>query len=124
MRYGLISDIHANLHALDTALAALRREGVDGFLCMGDLVGYGPFPNECVERVAELGARCVAAQSQPGHWHTGSPVVCRRSWPGLTRMRSKMGEFSFMDRSLCGLRHLRRKLCGDDYFFRRRNDRS
>jgi len=60
MRYGLISDIHANLHALDTAIAALKREGVDGFLCMGDLVGYGPFPNECVERVAELGARCVA----------------------------------------------------------------
>lgn len=60
MRLGLISDIHANLHALDTALAALKREGVDGFLCMGDLVGYGPYPNECVERVAELGAPCVA----------------------------------------------------------------
>ena len=60
MRYGLISDIHANLHALETAIAALRREGVDGFLCMGDLVGYGPFPNECVERVAELSAQCVA----------------------------------------------------------------
>lgn len=60
MRYGLISDIHANLHALETAITTLKREGVDGFLCMGDLVGYGPFPNECVERVAELGAQCVA----------------------------------------------------------------
>jgi putative phosphoesterase len=60
MRYGLISDIHANLHALDSALIALKREGVDGYLCAGDLVGYGPFPNECVERVAELDAICVA----------------------------------------------------------------
>jgi predicted phosphodiesterase len=60
MRYGLISDIHANLHALEAALTALQREEVDGYLCLGDLVGYGPFPNECVARVAELGAQCVA----------------------------------------------------------------
>ncbi|MCC2672270.1 MAG: metallophosphoesterase [Armatimonadetes bacterium] len=60
MRYGLISDIHANLHALDAVLHALHAEGVDAYLCAGDLVGYGPFPNECVDRLAELGATCVA----------------------------------------------------------------
>ncbi|MFN3649547.1 MAG: metallophosphoesterase family protein [Armatimonadota bacterium] len=60
MRYGILSDIHANLPALEAAVEALRREGVDRFLCTGDLVGYGPHPNECVERVAELGAACVA----------------------------------------------------------------
>ena len=37
-----------------------QRVGVDGYLVAGDLVGYGPYPNECVERVAELGAVCVA----------------------------------------------------------------
>lgn len=60
MRYALLSDIHANLHALDAVLAAARRDGVDGYLCSGDLVGYGVYPNECVERVDSLGAGCVA----------------------------------------------------------------
>ena len=54
MRYGVISDVHANLHALEAVLEALEREGVDQFICAGDLVGYGPRPNECVERIASL----------------------------------------------------------------------
>lgn len=60
MRYGVISDVHGNLHALQAALAVLSRTRVDEYLCAGDLVGYGPLPNECVARVAEIGARCVA----------------------------------------------------------------
>jgi putative phosphoesterase len=60
VRYGVLSDIHANLQALKAALQALEHEGVDAYLCGGDLVGYGPHPNECVEVVAELDALCVA----------------------------------------------------------------
>lgn len=60
MRLGIIADIHANWHALETALATLQREGVDAYLCAGDLVGYGPLPNECARRVRDLGAPCVA----------------------------------------------------------------
>lgn len=60
MRYGVISDIHANLHALDATLAMLDEHGVDRYLCLGDLVGYGPLPNECVERVAAYQPVCVA----------------------------------------------------------------
>ena len=60
VRYGVISDIHGNLPALEAALAALRRSGVDAYACAGDLVGYGPQPNECVEAVRELGAATVA----------------------------------------------------------------
>src|SRR5437763_6945678 len=55
MRYGVISDVHANVHALEAVLRVLRREGVERILCAGDLVGYGPHPNECVERIAALG---------------------------------------------------------------------
>ena len=54
MRWGVMSDVHANVHARDAVLAALRREGVDGIICAGDLVGYGPHPNECVTRIASL----------------------------------------------------------------------
>jgi diadenosine tetraphosphatase ApaH/serine/threonine PP2A family protein phosphatase len=48
VRIGLISDVHANLYALRAAVARLRAEGVDAWVCAGDLVGYGPHPNECV----------------------------------------------------------------------------
>ncbi|MDP9293366.1 MAG: metallophosphoesterase family protein [Actinomycetota bacterium] len=64
MRYGVISDIHANLHALDSALAFLATQGVDGYLCAGDLVGYGPLPNETVRRVLGLPGRCVAGNHE------------------------------------------------------------
>lgn len=60
MRYGVISDVHGNLHALLAAIDILERARVERYLCLGDLVGYGAFPNECVRRVAELGAVCVA----------------------------------------------------------------
>ena len=52
MTYGLISDIHANLEALEAVLTELR--GVDVFLCMGDIVGYGADPGPCLERVRGL----------------------------------------------------------------------
>src|SRR4051794_12052737 len=59
MRYGVISDVHSNLHALEAVLGALERERVDQIICAGDLVGYGPRPNECVERIASLEAPAV-----------------------------------------------------------------
>jgi predicted phosphodiesterase len=60
MRYGVIADVHANLHALEAVLDRLTTEQVDAYLCAGDLVGYGPFPDECVQRVLDLPGVCVA----------------------------------------------------------------
>jgi predicted phosphodiesterase len=60
MRYGVIADVHANLPALEAVLAALGELGVDAYACAGDLVGYGPQPNECVDAIRRLGATCVA----------------------------------------------------------------
>lgn len=59
MRYGVIADVHGNLHALDAAVAFLAGQNVDAYLCAGDLVGYGPLPNECVRRVLALDGICV-----------------------------------------------------------------
>lgn len=61
MRLAVLADIHGNLPALDAVLEVTRRAGVDGYLVAGDLVGYGPFPNECVETVATLDECCVVA---------------------------------------------------------------
>ncbi len=60
MRYAVLADVHANLHALRAAVQFLERERIDAYVVAGDLVGYGPMPDECVEAVADLGATCVA----------------------------------------------------------------
>ena len=60
MRVAVISDIHANLHALEAVLAAIDADGVDELWCLGDLVGYGPRPNECVALVRERTSICLA----------------------------------------------------------------
>lgn len=52
MKILIISDIHANFTALEAVLADAGK--VDAVWCLGDLVGYGPDPNECVERIAQL----------------------------------------------------------------------
>lgn len=52
MRTLIISDIHANLTALETILAHAGK--IDSVWCLGDLVGYGPDPNECIKKVSEL----------------------------------------------------------------------
>ncbi len=51
MRLGILSDIHANYQALSAALEVLRRERCDELYCLGDVVGYGGSPNECVDVV-------------------------------------------------------------------------
>ena len=55
MRYLILSDIHANLTALDAALTAANGRW-ESAACLGDLVGYGPQPNEVIERIRSLGA--------------------------------------------------------------------
>ena len=59
MRIAVISDTHANLHALQAVLAAIAAEDVEEIWCLGDLVGYGPRPNECVALVREHASVCL-----------------------------------------------------------------
>ena len=54
MRYGVISDIHSNLEAFESTLSRLGKEGVDGYIFCGDLIGYGPDPEACVQRYVQL----------------------------------------------------------------------
>jgi predicted phosphodiesterase len=50
-RYAIISDIHGNLHALQAVLSRLEEFDVDQVVCLGDIVGYGPFPERCLDLV-------------------------------------------------------------------------
>lgn len=54
MRLGIISDIHANLHALQAVWEDLQAHSPDTVYCLGDLVGYGAHPNEVIEFIRQL----------------------------------------------------------------------
>jgi predicted phosphodiesterase len=53
VRIAVISDVHANLYALEAVLGEIDREPPDALWCLGDTVGYGPRPNECCDLVRE-----------------------------------------------------------------------
>jgi diadenosine tetraphosphatase ApaH/serine/threonine PP2A family protein phosphatase len=60
LRYAVLADVHANLHALEAVLAATAPLAVDHTIVAGDLVGYGPQPNECCTAVASRADLCLA----------------------------------------------------------------
>jgi diadenosine tetraphosphatase ApaH/serine/threonine PP2A family protein phosphatase len=59
MRVAVVSDIHANLVALEAVLAAIDDDAPDELWCLGDLVGYGPRPNECTKLMQERARICL-----------------------------------------------------------------
>ena len=65
-RIALISDIHGNLSALQRSIEVLKNESPDFWVCLGDLVGYGPFFNECIEIVRKLNAITVKGNHDSG----------------------------------------------------------
>jgi predicted phosphodiesterase len=65
MRYLILSDIHSNLTALDTVLAASEGRW-EKAVCLGDIVGYGPDPNEVVERIRSLDAVVIRGNHDKG----------------------------------------------------------
>ncbi|MDP2662244.1 MAG: metallophosphoesterase family protein [Dehalococcoidia bacterium] len=61
MRYAILSDIHSNLVAFQAVLEHLETVGpFDQIWCLGDVVGYGPAPNECIELLRSFGHVCIA----------------------------------------------------------------
>lgn len=113
MRIGILTDIHANMEALEACLAALDARGYDYLACLGDVVGYGAQPNECCavirERadVAILGNhdaavcgrmdysfyRLVARQALD--WHARQLHPEHRAWLSSLPYQFRLGEVLF-----------------------------
>jgi len=78
----LISDIHSNLAALTAVFADIDKRGVKDILCLGDIVGYGPQPRECVDLVIERGIPTImgnhdhAVLYEPTNFNTGAERAC------------------------------------------------
>ena len=75
MRIAIVSDIHANLAAFEAVIAHARAQGYDSMICLGDVVGYGPDPLECVDLVRStcawslLGNHDFAALYEPTNFN-------------------------------------------------------
>ncbi len=59
MRYGIFSDVHSNLEALQAVAAAYKKESIDTYLCAGDVIGYAANPKECIEMAGSLARTTV-----------------------------------------------------------------
>ena len=51
--FAILSDIHSNLEALTTVLADIKKRGIKTIYCLGDVIGYGPNPQECLDLIIE-----------------------------------------------------------------------
>ena len=78
MRRALISDIHGNLEALEVVLGDIKSQGITDIFCLGDIIGYGPNPRECIDLVMEhckvtlLGNHDQGAMFDPDGFNIGA----------------------------------------------------
>jgi diadenosine tetraphosphatase ApaH/serine/threonine PP2A family protein phosphatase len=77
MRYAILGDIHANMHALEAVLEDARSFGCTEFHFLGDVVGYGAFPAECVDVVQNLPGSCVLGNHDEA-------AACEKSLEGFS----------------------------------------
>jgi len=66
LKYAFIADIHGNYEALKAVVSALKYDRPDVKACLGDIVGYGPEPRQCIAAVHEEGFFCLAGNHDHG----------------------------------------------------------
>lgn len=66
MKRALISDIHGNIEALTAVVADIQSQDISEVFCLGDVIGYGPNPCECIDKVMELTKMCILGNHDQG----------------------------------------------------------
>ncbi len=118
MRQALISDIHGNLEALQAVLADIATQNVQDIVCLGDVVGYGPNPNECLDLVGRkasltiLGNHDQAALFDPDGFN---PVALRAIY--WTRDQLDSGSTQAVNRRWDFLSELPRLHSKDEFLY-------
>jgi len=80
--FAIVSDIHANLEAFTVVLEEIQRRGIEHIVCLGDIVGYGPNPMECLDLVASrcraslMGNHDFAVLYEPFNFNSGAEAAC------------------------------------------------
>lgn len=97
----IISDIHGNLEALETVLADIKSKGISEIYCLGDVVGYGPNPCECIDRVKDctvclLGNHDQGALFDPDGFNAGAERAIHWTRDRLERGRGSEERWEFL----------------------------
>jgi diadenosine tetraphosphatase ApaH/serine/threonine PP2A family protein phosphatase len=118
MRCAILGDIHANIHALEAVVADARAYGCTEFQLLGDVVGYGAFPSECVELARSLTRICVLGNHDQAaaaeitladfsetasvslEWTRGKLSADQRSWLGALMPRRQVRGTTLVHASL------------------------
>lgn len=118
VKRAVLSDIHGNLEALEAVLADARAQGAEKFYCLGDIVGYGPNPRECVDRLLQFDL-CILGNHDQGALYdpegfssgaeraifwtreqletvNGDPAQAARRWEFLSQLSRTRRDGSFM----------------------------
>lgn len=121
MRIAIISDLHSNREALESVFAHIRQQEIEKLYCLGDVVGYGPDPEFCVDLVRGHAEICLmgnhdealfrgAADFNPHargaieytqrimrpHWYSGSEKRARWKWLEELPLTHQEGRFLFV----------------------------
>jgi len=86
MRIAIFSDIHGNRHALGAVLADIDSEAPDRVYCLGDLVGYGAFPNEVIERIRDRAIPTIMGNYDDGVGFDKDECGCAYTDPEMKRL--------------------------------------
>ncbi len=118
MRCAILGDIHANIHAFEAVVADARSYGCTEFQLLGDVVGYGAFPSECVELARSLTRICVLGNHDQAaaaeitladfsetasvslEWTRGKLSADQRSWLGALMPRRQVRGTTLVHASL------------------------
>ncbi len=93
MRAAVVSDIHGNLEALEAVLADAERRGVDTWICLGDVVGYGADPDACLRRVRALGGVVLRGNHDAAVANVDEVLAYRgAALDGIVYAREKLSE--------------------------------
>ena len=84
MKRALISDIHGNLEALNAVLDDIRQQGISEIYCLGDVIGYGPNPVECLDIVRRKCAMCLLGNHDQAALFRGLPSLVPGEWGRCT----------------------------------------
>lgn len=108
MKTALISDLHGNLEALEAVLLDVKEKAVNEIVCLGDLVGYGANPNECIEIVREVAGAVIAGNHDwavlgKTDYSNFNPVA--RSAVEWTKKNTKPKNLEYLDRLELVARH-------------------
>src|SRR6056297_2278159 len=90
MKIAVFSDIHGNIEALQKVMEDIKRAEVDKIYCLGDLVGYGPYPNEVIELIKENEIETVMGNYDEGVGFDLEDCGCAYK----TKVKQKLGDRS------------------------------